>query len=134
MSRIENGATFRDVVRAATAMIGVYCRTSHRRPPKSVTLDIDNAIFPTYGNQQGARWSTHHDAHGYAPFYVFDVATCATVAAVLFPAKTPSGAELLPLAEALVRSIRRHWPDTRIILRGERFIDPARPPPPCSLG
>ena len=64
MSRIENGATFRDVVRAAKAMIGVYCRMSYRQPPKSVTLDIDSAICPTYGNQEGARWSTHHDAHG----------------------------------------------------------------------
>ena len=52
MCRVENGATYRDVVRAAIVMIGVYCRTSYKRPLKSVTLDIDNAICPTYGSQE----------------------------------------------------------------------------------
>ena len=39
--------------------------------------------------------------------------------AALQPAKTPSGKDLAPLARFLIRNVRRHWPKTQIILRGD---------------
>ena len=100
-------------------MIDLYCRSAYKRPPETVVLDVDTTFCPTYGDQEGTCWSKHHDGRGYAPFHVGDVHTGAIVAVALHPAKTPSGAELLPLAKFLVRNIRRHWPETQIVLRGD---------------
>ena len=38
---------------------------------------------------------------------------------LLRPGKTPSGAEVRTLLKHLVRRIRRHWPRTRIVFRGD---------------
>ena len=41
------------------------------------------------------------------------------MAVLLRPGKTPSGAEVRTLIKHLVRSIRRHWPHTRLVFRGD---------------
>lgn len=41
------------------------------------------------------------------------------MAFVLRPAKTPSGSEARAHVCRMIRRIRRHWPDTRILLRGD---------------
>ena len=119
ISRFENDATWQDVVRASRRLIDLYCRSACKRPPKSVILDVDTTFCQTYGEPVVACRSTHHGGHGYAPLHVCDADTGAIVCAALHPAKTPSGGELLPHARFLVRNIRRHWPTTRIILRGD---------------
>ena len=119
VSRFENGATRRDVVRASRSLIDLYCRSAYDAPPESIVLDIDATFCQTYGEQEGACWSTHHGGHGYAPIHAYDIHVGAIVCAALQPAKTPSGKELVPLARFLIRNIRRHWPETRIILRGD---------------
>src|SRR5271170_6939085 len=42
-----------------------------------------------------------------------------TVAVLLRPGKTPSGGEIRGHVRRMVRRIRRHWPHTRITLRGD---------------
>ena len=119
VSRFENDVTWRDVVRASRSLVDLYCKSAYMQPPEFVILDIDTTFCPTYGEQEGACWSTHHDGHGYAPFHVYDIHTGALVGIALHPAKTPSGEEVLPYIRSLVRSIRRHWKNTQIILRGD---------------
>lgn len=119
VSRFENGTTRRDVVRASRALIDLYCGSAYDEPPESIVLDIDATFCQTYGEQEGACWSTHHGGHGYAPIHAYDIHTGAIVCAALQPAKTPSGKELVPLARFLIRNVRRHWPKTQIILRGD---------------
>lgn len=38
---------------------------------------------------------------------------------MLRPAKTPSGKEVTGHVRRLIRRIRRHWPETRLLLRGD---------------
>jgi hypothetical protein len=46
-------------------------------------------------------------------------ATSRPVAVLLRPGKTPSGCEVRGHLRRLVRRIRRHWPQTRITIRGD---------------
>jgi hypothetical protein len=50
---------------------------------------------------------------------IYDVATSRPLAVLLRPGKTPSGQEVTGHLRRLVRRIRRHWPTTRITLRGD---------------
>jgi len=75
-------------------MIGLYCR-SFRTVPSQIVLDIDDTFDTVHGEQQLRLFNAHHDAYGFQPIVVFD----------------DEG--------RFVRSIRRHWPHTRILIRGD---------------
>lgn len=118
MSRWENASDLRTVIRLTYAMIDLYCE-SHTTSPASITLDIDDTFDAAHGEQQLAFWNGFHGERGFAPIHVYEVESERPVAFVLRPAKTPSGAEARAHVRRLIRRIRRHWPDTRILLRGD---------------
>jgi len=51
--------------------------------------------------------------------HVYDTATSRPVALLLRPGATPSGEEIRCHLRRLVRRIRRHWPHTRLTIRGD---------------
>jgi len=93
--------------------------------PARVTLDIDDTCEEVYGRQQLSLFNAHYDAYCFLPIHVYDTATGRPVAVVLRPGKTPSGREVRAHMRRLVRHIRKRWPRTRILLRGDSHY--ARP-------
>jgi hypothetical protein len=69
--------------------------------------------------QQLSFWNGHYGERCFLPIHVYDTATGRPVAMLLRTGKTPSGKEVAGHVRRLVRRIRRHWPDTRITLRGD---------------
>ena len=118
MSRWENAPTLREVVRLTYAMVDTYC-ASYPKPPKAVTLDIDDTVDVVHGHQQMALFNAHHDERCFMPIHVYDTATSRPVVIMLRPGKTPSGHEVRGHVRRLVRRIRTHWPSTRLTLRGD---------------
>lgn len=118
MSRWENAPTTRELARIMGVMIDFYC-TSYPVAPAAVTLDIDDTCDVVHGYQQLSFWNGHHGERCFLPIHVYDTATCRPVAMLLRTGKTPSGAEASGHIRRLIRHIRRHWPKTRITLRGD---------------
>ena len=118
MSRCENAPSLREVIRLMRAMVAQYC-ASYARPPASVTLDIDDTLDVVHGHQQLSMFNAHYDERCFLPIHVYDTATSRPVAVLLRPGKTPSGQEIRGHLRRLVRTIRRHWPDTHITIRGD---------------
>jgi len=118
VSRWENAPTLREVVRLTYAMVDIYC-ASYRRPPASVTLDVDDTVDVVHGHQQLALFNAHYDERCFQPIHVYDTATSRPVAVLLRPGKTPSGMEIRNHLRRLVRRIRSHWPHTRLTVRGD---------------
>ena len=118
VSRWENAPSLREVVRLTYAMVDLYC-ASYPKPPKAVTLDIDDTVDVVHGHQQLSLFNAHHDERCFMPIHVYDTATSRPVAILLRPGKTPSGTEVRSHVRRLVRRIRRHWPSTRLTLRGD---------------
>jgi hypothetical protein len=118
VSRCENALDLRAVIRMSYAMIDLYC-TTYRRPPDAVTLDIDDTVDVVHGHQQLSLFNAHYDERCFQPIHVYDTATARPVAVLLRPGKTPSGAEISRHLRRLVRRIRRHWPGTRLTIRGD---------------
>jgi len=109
VSRWENAPTLREVMRLSYAMVDAYC-ASYPRPPKAVTLDIDDTVDVAHGHQQMSLFNAHHDERCFMPIHVYDTATSRPVAILLRPGKTPSGHEVRSHVRRLVRRIRQHWP------------------------
>ena len=118
VSRWENAPTQREVMRMTYAMIDLYCR-SYDRPPAAVTFDIDDTCDVAHGNQQLALFHAHYDERCFLPIHVYDAANARPVVVLFRPGKTPSGEEIRGHLRRMVRRIRRHWPHTRITIRGD---------------
>jgi hypothetical protein len=118
ISRWENTPSLRDLIRLMGVMVDLYC-ASYTTPPQAGTLDIDDTVDVVHGHQQLSLFNAHYDERCFLPIHVYDTATSRPVAVLLRPGKTPSGGEIRGHLRRLVRRIRRHWPQTRITIRGD---------------
>jgi hypothetical protein len=116
--RWENAPSLRDLIRLMGVMVDLYC-ASYPKPPDAVTLDIDDTVDVVHGHQQLSLFNAHYDERCFLPIHVYDTATSRPVAVLLRPGKTPSGTEVRGHLRRRVRRIRRHWPQTRITIRGD---------------
>ena len=147
LSRLENTPGPRDLIRMARAMVALYC-ASFRQVPRRITLDIDDTFDAVHGGQQLRLFIAYYDEYGFQPIIVFD-GDGRPVAALLRPARRPTGAEARSFLRRLVREIRGHWPRVEIMIRADshycapEVLDFCRagvstsclalpPPPPCA--
>jgi hypothetical protein len=98
-------------------MIDVYC-ASYARPPREVTLDIDDTVDVVHGAQQLSLFNTHYGERCFLPMHVYETATARPVAVLLRSGKTPSGRKVRGQIRRLARRIQMHWPATKITIRG----------------
>jgi len=117
LSRLENTPGPRALIRMARAMVALYC-ASFRQVPRRITLDIDDTFDAVHGGQQLRLFNAYYDEYGFQPIVVFD-GEGRPVAAMLRPARRPTGAEARNLLCRLVREIRSHWPRVEILIRAD---------------
>jgi hypothetical protein len=117
LSRLENTPGRRELVHMARAMVALYC-ASFRQVPRRITLDIDDSFDAVHGGQQLRLFNAYYDAYGFQPIVVFD-ADGRPVAAMLRPARRPTGAEARAFLRRLVGEIRQHWPRVEILIRAD---------------
>jgi hypothetical protein len=115
--RLEDLPDVRALLRTARAMAGLH-RASFRRVPRRIVLDVDGTFDAVHGGQRLRLFNACHDEHGFQPIVVFD-GEGRPVAAMLRPARRPSGAEARALLRRLVREIRGHWPRVEILIRAD---------------
>jgi DDE family transposase len=118
ISRWENAPTLKEIIRLTYALVDIWCR-SYKTPPASVVLDIDDTLDVVHGHQKLSEWNAHYDERCFLPIHVYDTATGRPVTMILRPGKTPSGREVRAWLRRLIKRIRRHWPSTRITIRGD---------------
>jgi len=124
MSRLENAPSKVEIARMMAAMVDLFC-ARWARPPKAITLDIDDTLDRVHGHQQLSLFNAHYDERCFLPIHIYEAASGKPVAVILRAGKTPGGAEVRAVLKHVTRRIRRHWPDTRICWRGDSHY--ARP-------
>ena len=118
MSRWENAPDLRTLIRLSRGMVDLWCK-SYRRPPKAITLDIDDTPDIVHGHQQLSLFNAYYDERCFMPVHVYDTDSGHCVLTILRPGKTPGGTEVRSHLRRLVRRIRLHWPNTVITIRGD---------------
>ena len=94
-------------------------------PPISITLDLDHTADITHGQQELSFYNHHYGNYCYLPLLVFEANTGALVTAVLRPGKRPTGAKNAMIMKRVFGLLRKHWPNTHILLRGDgHFSNP----------
>lgn len=123
-SRLEGSLRRSDIYRLARALVEQFI-AGYEHAPCSITLDMDHTDDATYGQQALSFYNHHYGHHCYLPLLVFEAHSGALVTAVLRPGKTPCGAENAMIMKRVLDLLRRHWPTTHILLRGDgHFSNP----------
>jgi hypothetical protein len=78
----------------------------------------DDTFDAVHGGQQLRLFNAYDDEYGFQPIIVFD-GEGRPVAAMLRPARRPTGAEAHAFLRRLVREIRSHWPGVEILIRAD---------------
>src|SRR5436305_2024013 len=86
---------------------------------KRLTVDFAGGNQSSNGGQQLAFWNAHHDERGFASMHIYHVASGTPVVTILRPARTPKGTEVRTVIKHVTKRMRRHWPRTRIVWRGD---------------
>ena len=125
MCRFENAPDHKTLYRISETLVENFI-SSYSAPPKSIILDLDDTVDPTYGAQQLSLFNAHYDCHCYLPLHIYEGSSAKLVATVLRPGKRPSGKEVVTIFKRIIKKIRHSWPEVGIILRGDaHFSSPA---------
>ena len=117
-SRLEHHIDRKDLYRLTRALVDHFI-ASYAEPPAAIVLDIDHSDDPTYGQQEFAFYNHHYQNHCYLPLFIFEGTSHALVTAYLRPGTRPTGAENAMILVRLLSYLRRHWPHTHILVRGD---------------
>jgi hypothetical protein len=117
ISRLENAPSRTEAARLTAALVDQAGTTV--KPREQEILDIDDTFCAAHGGQQLAFWNAHHDERGFASMHIYHVASGTPVVTILRPARTPKGTEVRTVIKHVTKRMRRHWPKTRIVWRGD---------------
>ena len=115
-SRLENRASRAQAWALHGVLIDQFI-ASHTVAPEELVLDIDASDVPLHGNQELSQFHAYYDHHCYLPLYVF----CgqAMLACYLRPSKIDGAKHAAALIKLLVTRLRKTWPNTRFVVRGD---------------
>ena len=117
-SRLEHSVTRPDLYRLTHAFVDHFI-ASYPEPPAAIVLDLDHSEDPTHGQQELTFYNHHYQSYCYLPLFIFEGTSHALVTACLRPGKRPPGAENAMILVRLLAYLRRHWPSTHILVRGD---------------
>jgi len=102
---------------AIEALLVTLFVEAHHRPPAQIVLDLDATDDPLHGHQEGRFFHGYYDCYCYLPLYVF----CGRhlLAAKLRRSNIDAAAGAVDEVTRIVAQVRDHWPEVRILLRGD---------------
>jgi hypothetical protein len=117
-SRLEHRVDRKDLYRLTQALVAHFI-ASDPEPPAAIVLDLDHTDDPTHGQQELAFYNHYYQNYCYLPLLIFEGLSGALVTACLRPGTRPTGAENAMIVVRLLAFLRRHWPQTHILVRGD---------------
>ncbi len=122
--RLENAASAKDLYRLAQAFVDQFI-ASYPSAPELIVLDLDHSDDPTHGQQELSFYNHYYRHHCYLPLFIFEGLSGKFVTAALRPGKRPKGAENAMILKRVLEYLRRVWPNTHIVIRGDsHFANP----------
>jgi Transposase DDE domain group 1 len=90
---------------------------AHATAPEEIVIDVDTTDVELHGCQEGRFFHGYYDEYCYLPLYIF----CGEhlLGVRLREANIDASAGSLREIERVVGQIRRHWPQVRVVLRGD---------------
>lgn len=121
LSRLENAVEWPEIHRMARAGVDWFCAYAYGpdEQPADLVLDLDSTDDPTHGNQQLALFHGFYNQHMYHPLVWFEGRTGLLLRTRLRPGLDRSAARVVEDLRHLLAPLRRRFPHTPILLRGD---------------
>ena len=119
MSRLDNGFTPRQLVRAFDAMVDNFIHSYEGKAPEGLVLDLDPTACLVYGQQELGLFSTHVGDTCLMPFHLYEGQSGRLIATALHPGKTPQAKAIIGILRRVVRRIRKVWPRLPLVFRAD---------------
>ncbi len=121
LSRLENAIEWPAIQRLARTGVDWFCAYAYGpdEHPADLILDLDSTDDPTHGTQQLALFHGWYDQHMYHPLLWFEGRTGLLLRSRLRPGRDPSAACVVEELQQLLPPLRRRFPHTPILLRGD---------------
>ena len=117
-ARLEHSVDRKDRYRLPQALVDHFIARDPE-PPPAIVLDLDHSDDPTHGQQEFAFYNHYYKSYCYLPLFIFEGTSHALVTACLRPGTRPTGAENAMILTRLLSYLRRHWPQTHLLVRGD---------------
>jgi hypothetical protein len=121
LSRLENAIAWPAIQRLARTGVDWFCAYAYGpdEHPADLVLDLDSTDDPTHGNQQLALFHGFYNQHMYHPLVWFEGRTGLLLRTRLRPGLDRSAARVGDDLRHLLAPLRRRFPHTPILLRGD---------------
>lgn len=118
MSRLENGRELGELIRMAKLFVRHFV-SSYKKPPIRIVLDCDDSNANTYGQQEGTLFNEYYGEYCYMPLFIFEGDSGKIILPLLRPGRVSKRTDIARLLRLLITFLRRFWPETLIIVRGD---------------
>ena len=116
LCRFEQSANRKTMVEIHKVLVEQFIN-SYKEPPDKIILDFDATDNTVHGNQEKSAYNAYYGSYCFLPLYVF----CGhhLLAAYLRQSNQDGAKHSWAVLALLVNKIRKVWPDTKIIVRGD---------------
>jgi hypothetical protein len=118
MSRFENRISRTALYRLALVFADAFI-ASYVSPPSVIIIDFDDTEDKVHGSQQSSLFNGYYGDYCFMPLHVYEGLSGKLITTLLKPGKRSDGKQMLSIVKRMVARLRRQWPDTLIIFRGD---------------
>lgn len=118
MSRLENAVGPRDLLQMGRHLLDTFV-SSYSSPPGVIVIDCDDTNNNTYGQQQLTLFNSYYHDHCYMPLHIYEGLSGKLITTILKPGRRNKQNNVASLLRKIVRHLRKQWPNTMIIIRGD---------------
>lgn len=118
MSRLENAIGPRDLIRMGKYFLDDFV-SSYTSAPGVIVIDCDDTNNDTYGGQQLTLFNHYYHGHCYMPLHIYEGLSGKLITTILKPGRRNKQNNVASLLKKIVRHLRKQWPGTMIIVRGD---------------
>lgn len=118
MSRFENSVSNKELYDIAVAFIDNFM-ASYDKQPEIIILDCDDTNAQAYGGQQLSLFNNYYGENCFMPLNIYEGLSGKLITSILKPGRRSKSVSVFGILRRLIEYLRKHWPDTMIILRGD---------------
>lgn len=118
MCRFENHPDKKELYRMAKAFVDNFI-ASYESAPGIIIIDSDDTNSFTYGQQELALFNTYYGDSCYMPLHIYEGFSGKLITTILKPGRRSKSVNVFAVLRRIITYLRKHWPDTMIILRGD---------------
>jgi hypothetical protein len=118
MSRFENQPGKKELYNMGKAIVDGFI-SSYPNQPEAIILDCDDTAALLYGQQELGLFNTYYGDTCYMPLHIYEGLSGKVIMTLLKPGRRSKSINVFAILRRLIVYLRRHWPDTMIILRGD---------------